>query len=87
MIESWDDMRAYANGIRDGSTIVERSRFCAAQALTAFVDIAGEDEFAESITDLVADLLHLCELVDVDVDEVLARAHYHYELDLNEDMS
>lgn len=79
MIESWDDLRAYANGPRDGSNTRERSSFRAATALAAYVDRAGESSFDESMTDLVTDLLHLCSMLDVDRADVLDGALRHYD--------
>lgn len=45
-----------------------------------------DTEGAETVmSDFVADLMHLCDEIDVDFDEVLCRAHNHYAEEVAEE--
>jgi len=51
----------------------------AAAALKEYVANTGEDEFEATISDLLGDLMHLCDALDVDFDEALRRGRNAYE--------
>lgn len=51
----------------------------AGAALKEFVANVGEDVPDATISDLLADLMHLCDALDVDFDEALRRGRNAYE--------
>lgn len=64
---------------RDDNTA--RASF-AAQALVTFVERAGENEMETNISDLLGDLMHLCDALGIDFDEAVDDGRVYYEAEV-----
>lgn len=54
----------------------------AAQALVTFVERVGENEMGTNVSDLLGDLMHLCDALDIDFDEAVEKGRWHYEAEI-----
>lgn len=59
----------YDNNVRAGLAVT---------ALKAFSERAGEQDVETTITDLLANLMHLCDSLDLTFDRLVSRAHRHH---------
>jgi hypothetical protein len=53
----------------------------AQSALTVFMQQTGQTDEAESISDLIADLLHLCDRLELCPGAVLSQGEAHYQIE------
>jgi hypothetical protein len=67
----------------DGPT-TEQNRAAARAALAAY-PYASRADIEASITDLIADLLHLAEAENLDAEVILDRAYGHFKCEWNEE--
>ncbi|BBX09469.1 hypothetical protein [Mycolicibacterium aichiense] len=50
----------------------------AAKALQTYVNVVGRDTIETSVSDLLGDLMHLCDAAGLDFDELVNKAEYDY---------
>ncbi|QFG12578.1 hypothetical protein PBI_TOAKA_79 [Mycobacterium phage Toaka] len=56
----------------------------AAKALQTYVNVIGRDEISTALQDLLGDLMHLADAAGVDFDELVAKAEFHYDAEVND---
>lgn len=83
MINDWDQL-AEAEHVGPDANAPARAVARAAKVLGHYGEIVGTDTLATSLSDLVADLIHLADVIEddeyavTDFDDVLATARMHY---------
>lgn len=84
MITNWDELAEAARNYNPDSNAPARATYRAAKVLEFYHDGVGTDTVATSLADLVADLMHLADVIEdedygsSDFDEVLVIARMHY---------
>lgn len=64
----------------------QKSVDAAESALDGYMAVTGTEDLDIAVTDLLTDLMHYCDATGsgLDFDNLLGRARYHYEAEINE---
>ncbi len=69
---------AHVTGVNHQADNNTRASF-AAVALVAYIKRVGEDEVETNVSDLLGDIMHLCDALGIDFDDMIHRGLRHYD--------